>query len=158
MKARVFVMALGLMLACAGSAFSQPTSHDVAIEELFKVIGIEKQMVAGVDNMADVLTQSNPAMAPFRDVISEWAKKYLTWETMGKELAKLYKQKFSEAEVRELIAFYKTPLGQKVLTTMPDLMQAGMEIGRKIGEEHSFELQLMIAAKMKDLEAQKKKP
>jgi len=38
----------------------------------------------------------------------------------------LYHQSFSEEELGEIVAFYHTPTGQKVLLVLPDLLQEGM--------------------------------
>ncbi|UPG72030.1 DUF2059 domain-containing protein [Roseomonas gilardii subsp. gilardii] len=53
--------------------------------------------------------------------------------------AAIYAQNFSAAELRELVAFYGTPLGQKSLRLMPQIMQQGVALGqswgRKVAEE-----------------------
>ena len=49
----------------------------------------------------------------------------------------VYDHHFSTAEVRQLLAFYRTPVGQKMLVEQPALFQesmaAGKEWGRRIG-------------------------
>jgi len=42
------------------------------------------------------------------------------------EVARAYAERFTEQELRELIAFYKSPLGQKVVTEEPRALDAGM--------------------------------
>jgi uncharacterized protein len=39
----------------------------------------------------------------------------------------LYDEHFDEAELRQLVAFYRSPAGRKALTVMPTLMQQGLE-------------------------------
>lgn len=57
---------------------------------------------------------------------------------------------FTQDEIRQLIAFYQTPLGTKLIEKLPAITQESMTIGMKWGEE--------IAAKaMAKLEARKKK-
>jgi hypothetical protein len=48
------------------------------------------------------------------------------------EMAPLYASHFSLAELNELAAFYRTPLGRKVMLTTPKLSAQGMAIGQKI--------------------------
>ena len=62
------------------------------------------------------------------------------------ELASLYADAFTEAELKELLAFYQTPVGRKVLEQMPQLMahaaqltqerlqQAVPEVDKLLGE------------------------
>ena len=45
----------------------------------------------------------------------------------------IYHNHFTHQELKELIAFYKTPLGQKVLKELPLLTQEGMEAGSRWG-------------------------
>jgi len=140
-------------------AQQQLSSHDRAVIDLIKLTKVEQQMAASTEAVADAMTKGNPMLVPFRDVIVEWADKYLTWNAMLPEVAKLYKETFTESEIRELIAFYQTPVGQKVLARMPELTQKGFSIGATIGQAHSDELRQMIEAKAKQLdEISKKKP
>ena len=50
--------------------------------------------------------------------------KNIDWEAMFSEI---YASVFTEKELQELIAFYKSPIGQKVLEKQPVLMQATMK-------------------------------
>lgn len=48
------------------------------------------------------------------------------------------------------LAFYRTPLGQKMVTRLPLLLQKGAALGQKAVQEHLPELQEEIAKKMKE--------
>jgi len=39
----------------------------------------------------------------------------------------LYDRYFTEAELREIVAFYRTPAGRKMISVLPRLMQEGLE-------------------------------
>jgi uncharacterized protein len=45
---------------------------------------------------------------------------------IGEQMAKIYANDFTEQELKDLTAFYKSPLGQKVLTAEPQAIQASM--------------------------------
>jgi hypothetical protein len=45
------------------------------------------------------------------------------WDEVRPKVAKLYSDAFTEAELRELIAFYQTPTGQKAVAKLPALVQ-----------------------------------
>jgi hypothetical protein len=45
---------------------------------------------------------------------------------IGEQMAKIYAQDFTEQEMKDLTAFYKSPLGQKLLTEEPKSIQASM--------------------------------
>jgi uncharacterized protein len=41
-------------------------------------------------------------------------------------MAKIYASVFTEQELKDLVTFYKTPLGQKLLATEPTAIQTSM--------------------------------
>ena len=45
---------------------------------------------------------------------------------IGEGMAKVYAGEFTEQELKDLVAFYKSPLGQKLLTTEPKAIQMSM--------------------------------
>jgi uncharacterized protein len=45
---------------------------------------------------------------------------------IGDGMAKIYANEFTEQELKELVAFYKSPLGQKLLSTEPKAIQFSM--------------------------------
>jgi len=45
---------------------------------------------------------------------------------MGEGMAQIYCNMFTEQELKELVTFYKSPLGQKLLTTEPRAVQTSM--------------------------------
>ncbi|MNE88828.1 hypothetical protein D3C80_1861720 [compost metagenome] len=50
------------------------------------------------------------------------------WDKLKPELVKIYTSNFSEQELKDLIAFYESPLGKKVLEKMPSLTQQSAQL------------------------------
>ena len=48
------------------------------------------------------------------------------------ETIPLYARHYTAAEIGEITAFYKTPVGAKMLATMPQLMQESMAISQRV--------------------------
>ena len=46
------------------------------------------------------------------------------------EVAKLYATHFTEAELKEMLAFYKTPVGMKLITEQPKVGDEGMRFAQ----------------------------
>ncbi|MDT0644280.1 DUF2059 domain-containing protein [Zunongwangia sp. F363] len=57
------------------------------------------------------------------------------------QIAQVYVENFTEEEIDEILAFYDTPVGKKMVETTPELTKKGMEIGQQWG----MKLQPMIA-------------
>lgn len=136
-----------------GGPPAEPTPGAMAAaEELLGVMDIEQVMRTSAMSMLNAQIEAQPMLAPFRDVMEEWVAKYMSVETMGPRLARIYAETFTEGELRELIAFYGTPLGKKLAERTPELTRRGGEVGREVAEEHTEELQAMIAARAAELE------
>ena len=44
-----------------------------------------------------------------------------------------YERHFSHEEIRGMLQFYSTPLGKKIILTMPEVMQESMDMGKEMG-------------------------
>ena len=64
-------------------------------------------------------------------------------------MAQIYVDAFTIQELKELTAFYATPVGKKAALLMPQLVAKGGELGMKRVQDNMAELQLMIAEKSK---------
>jgi hypothetical protein len=53
-------------------------------------------------------------------------------EDMVNEMVPLYAKTFTAAEIKELTAFYRTPLGRKMMANMPRLSAESMAISHKV--------------------------
>ena len=52
---------------------------------------------------------------------------------IGEQMAKIYANDFTEQELKDLTAFYKSPLGQKLLAQEPKSIQSSMIFMNQIG-------------------------
>jgi len=149
------VMAFG-MFVTAGEAPSETQKQ--AATELLKVMNLERTMMGGASAMADAMIEQNAAMGPYRDVLLKWAEKYMTWEAFGPRFVSLYTEKFTEAELRDITAFYKTSTGQKALALMPEMLRRGAMLGGEVANEHKQELEQMVRERAAELEKLSVKP
>ena len=151
------IITLCLLLACtvplaAWSEDAKPVSgHREAAQELLRLMDAEKNAAAAAQAFLDVIVRQNAQMQDFRDVLVKWANDTLSWDRMEPRMTDLYMRTFTEAEIREIIAFHKTPTGQKMLQQTPMLMQEGMKIGADLARERQGELEKAIKARQKEL-------
>jgi uncharacterized protein len=59
---------------------------------------------------------------------------------MVDQMASVYARNFTPDEMRQLVAFYRGPLGQKFLEKMPTVMQESMSVGQAFGQRIAGEL------------------
>ncbi|HZM69481.1 MAG TPA: DUF2059 domain-containing protein [Candidatus Cryosericum sp.] len=134
------------------------SAADEAATELLLVMDVERMMMGGASAMTDSIIQDNAGLAPYRDVILEWAGKVMTWDALAPKLVTMYTESFTESELRDLAAFYRTPAGRKALSVMPELMRRGAMLGSQVANEHMDELQEMLQKRAEQLEKQPPQP
>lgn len=139
-----------MMIAAAVLAVFSPapradeTSHRKAAEDLLKATNVEKQLGDAIDQSVAVQVKANPQIAPKAGVLKKFFAKYLSWETLKDDLTKVYTDVFTEDELKQITAFYNTPVGKRVVAKMPELMGKGMELGVRRVQENQGELIRML--------------
>jgi uncharacterized protein len=118
--------------------------HRAAVVELLEVMRTEQTMQASVGTMMNLMLQQAPQLAEVRSALEAFFAKYFTWDELQEPLVALYATTFAEAEVRDLVAFYRTPTGMKLVEAMPLLTQKSAEIGQQQIQRHLPELQEML--------------
>jgi hypothetical protein len=68
---------------------------------------------------------------------------------IGNEMARLYATDFTEPELKDLLAFYKSPLGKKVLTQEPQTIGASLQYMKAWGEKFGDEVDGKFHEEMK---------
>jgi hypothetical protein len=64
-------------------------------------------------------------------------------------MAQVYARNFTTAELNDLMAFYKTPTGQKLLQSMPVITQQSLAAGQQFAQTIVTDLQKQIVEEMK---------
>jgi uncharacterized protein len=67
---------------------------------------------------------------------------------IGDGMAKVYADAFTEQELKDLVVFYKSPLGQKLLTAEPEAIQASINFMRQWGQTFSQTVAAQFRAEM----------
>jgi hypothetical protein len=68
---------------------------------------------------------------------------------IGEQMAKIYASDFTEQELKDLVTFYKTPVGQKLLTTEPKSIAASMQYMNQWAQTFSEEVNGQFRAEMR---------
>jgi uncharacterized protein len=134
----VIFFCAGVLLA--NRAAADEASHRKAVLEFFKLADMENMMNENIDTMVQAQVQMNPSMAPVADTFKQFMAKYMSWKALESEFVTIYMKTFDEAELKQMLAFYKTPVGKKSLRQMPKLIQQGAQVGADRVQQHMPEL------------------
>jgi uncharacterized protein len=147
--------ALGLALAiyCPLASAQQPSPAAMAsAKELISVTGattLLSPLIAGVVEQAKVLyLRQNPSLAKDLNEIAAQMRTDLQprFSELTDEVAHLYAANFTEQELKDILAFYKTTAGKKLLAEQPKIIDSSM----KFAQDWANKLSDQVIAKMRD--------
>ena len=157
--ARMALIALALV-AVAGQAPAQqpaqPTANAVAMaREIIDLKGstaLFSPIVVGViERVKSLHLQTNPALRKDMDDVAAALRKQFAPRTaeLLAEVSKFYASAFSEAELKQILAFYRTPTGKKVIAIEPELLQDAIAGLKDWQEDFGQEVLSRFRAEMK---------
>lgn len=126
-------------------------AKEADIRRLLELVGttaLVQQMVTRMEqNLKPVLAGSLPP-GDYRDRLIQLFFEKFNSKFSGGQLVDLavarYDENFSADEIKGLVEFYQTPLGRKVATVLPTMMQElqddGGKLGREIGQQSMVEV------------------
>lgn len=137
---------LGILLLTATTiGFSQTSeSKTAAIHELLELTGSAKMGVQVGQAVLDNIKRSQPDVS--EEFWQEISKEF-NGENLTELIVPIYDTNYTESEINGLIAFYKTTLGQKVISTLPTIVNESMEAGRQWGQQLSFKIYQKLKSK-----------
>ena len=65
------------------------------------------------------------------------------------KMVPIYSKYFTDDEVKQLLAFYQTPLGAKSIRVLPQVVHESMQVGQQWGQELAPEIQSRVVAALK---------
>ncbi len=139
-------LAFSLLVAVfvSSAAFADAKSHEKAVRKFFVSAKMDEVFEETLDQMTDVQLKANPLLAPYRETLSKFFKKYMSWKSLEDDMVKLYVKEFTEAEIKEMTRFYETPVGRKVMKKMPQISAEAAAIGQARIQGHMSELTNVI--------------
>jgi uncharacterized protein len=135
--------------ALCGPATAQQPSADAmaAARELITVMRSTDQLKLMLPNIMQALkpaiVQGRPQIEQDFDTVMPLLIDGMT-ARLGQlvdQMASVYARNFTPAEMREMTAFYRGPVGQKFLEKMPTVMQESMQLGQSFGQQIAGEMQ-----------------
>lgn len=126
-------------------------AKEADLRHLLEVTGtasIVQQMIANMEKSIKPLMAQSLPPGEYRDKLIDLFFQRFNSKLDAKRLLDLaavrYDEDFSDDEIKGLITFYETPLGQKVVTLLPkltsQLQQDGQNLGQQLGREAMMEV------------------
>jgi hypothetical protein len=123
------LMMLALVLAAAPAAAQpEPTAGELAAaRELLEVSRTRENFIRALELGMEQggMGELTPEL---QTVLREFMDEHFRFEDMEPEFTRMYADLYTEEEIRGMTAFYRTPVGQRMVETMPELMAASQRI------------------------------
>lgn len=126
--------------------------------KLLDLMNTEKTLNDSIMLSLDSQLAGNASLLPYKQVMVDFMKKYMSYQAMKSDLEDIYAAEFSVAELIELQNFYNTPTGLKSIEKIPLLMKKGADVGQKTVQANLPELYKMIETEMKKNQESQTKP
>jgi uncharacterized protein len=156
-KRLAFVAATLGILAYAGPAPAQEPSPGAiaAAKEMIEMKGamnMFEPLVPGViESAKNTFLRTNPGLSKdLNDVAATLRKEYADKRAdIANEIARTYAAQFTEKELRDVIAFYKSPVGKKVIEVEPRVLEQSMTRVQSWAERFSEDMMKRFRADMR---------
>lgn len=172
---RLRAICTAVVLVCAsGQVFADTASHNASAEAFLKLAHADKlgtPVYMQVQQMFAQRFAQTKAPESKKAVLDTYTAKAnaaldqaIGWDKIKPDMVQLYTANFSESELKDLVAFYQSPLGKKVLEKMPQLTQQSAQMTQSKLESAVPVVNKLLADMTAELEpktaapAAKKKP
>ncbi|MEB0042840.1 MULTISPECIES: DUF2059 domain-containing protein [unclassified Pseudomonas] len=136
---RLRAICTAVALVCAsGQVFADTASHNASAETFLKLAHADKlgtPVYMQVQQMFQQRFDESKAPESKKALLETYQAKAnaaldqsIGWDKLKPDMVKLYTANFTEQELKDLVAFYQSPLGKKVLAKMPELTQQSAQL------------------------------
>jgi hypothetical protein len=147
MVRRFLIVACLLLLSVPATRAQTPTPDAMAaarsLVNTMKLADQYKALLPAILlGLKPALTQDRPEIEQDYDAMMPMIADAFTpyYTSMVDGIATVYANNFTAAELREIEAFYRQPVGQKMLEKMPAISQQALAVGQEIGRKAADDL------------------
>lgn len=137
---RLWVFVLVLVFVSSLGVFAQEDTYRAAAEKLLLLMKQDQLVDQMFDQMKQMQLQQleqmnigseSPVGEKYLERIYGVMKEEMSWDKVKDDFIRIYMTVYTEEEILGLVAFYESPLGQKVIEKMPLMAQESMVISQK---------------------------
>jgi hypothetical protein len=153
---RAFLLALVSIAVLTPAQAQQPSANKIALaKEIITAKGsanmFDPVLPGVVDKAKSMFLQTNPMLAKDLNDVAEKLRTEFSPRSseLLTEMAKLYAAAFTEQELKDALAFYKSPVGRKISATEPGVLEQTFDAVNLWSEKFSEQVISRMRAEMK---------
>lgn len=142
-----------LTLAPMSSYAIEKHATEESVREMMNLTGAGN---IGIQVMQRLLTELRPIFSDVPDSFWDEVMQEVNPDELVSLIVPVYQKHFTEKEIRQLIKFYKSPIGRKVIQSLPQITQDSMDAGQQWGQ--ALALRIIDKAKARKEKSRDEKP
>ncbi len=169
MNKKILTTLTAILLLAGNIAFADMPNDNKAKQELKQQAGMQEalklldSMNAGDaynETLMQTLDKQSSMLPPqiknnkeklekYNKIMKEFMMKYMGWDKVKNDMAKVYAKYYTPQELKELAKFYATPVGKKSVKVLPKIATESMMLSQSKMMPHMGELQKSMTELMK---------
>ncbi|MGI4836506.1 MAG: DUF2059 domain-containing protein [Janthinobacterium lividum] len=136
---RLRALCTAAFFVCAsGQVLADTASHNASAESFLMMAHADKlgtpvymqvqQMFAQRFEQANAPDSKKAVLESYQAKANAALDQAIGWPKLKPDMVKLYTDNFTETELKDLVKFYQSPLGKKVLEKMPQVTQQSAQL------------------------------
>jgi uncharacterized protein len=147
----ISILTFGILIA----SFSQDKASD--LKHLFTLMNTDKMIDAMINSMLPILEKQAKEQITGADAQEKYTKyvdflmnetRELSKKVINVELVQIYDKYFTQQEIKDLIGFYESPTGQKMLNITPEITK---DLMNAMSEKYIPDFQAKLIKKLEEL-------
>ncbi|WP_407315667.1 DUF2059 domain-containing protein [Pseudomonas sp. nanlin1] len=162
---RLRAICTAAVLACAsGQVLADTASHNASAEAFLMMAHADKlgtpvymqvqQMFAQRFEQTKAPASKQATLESYQAKANAALDQAIGWNKLKPDMVKLYTTNFNEQELKDLVKFYQSPLGKKVLEKMPAITQQSAQLTQQKLESAVPVVNKLLADMTKELDPQ----
>lgn len=145
-KLKLLLFACFITLFSFQSAYAKEQVDPKFIDDIRALIKLTGADEIGYELMSSVVGQFKEALPEVPDGIWDdlLADKQSLVDAMNQITIDVYVKHLTHEDIKGLIAFYSSPLGEKLIRTLPAINQENLRLGQKWGHEYAKRIQAQL--------------
>jgi uncharacterized protein len=142
------ILVISFLFATVLSANAQDNaSYKATLKKMLESAGSQAGFQSAIKQMFTMFRQqkSNVPAEVWNALETEMEKTSI--DDLTTLLTPVYQKQFTEADLKEIIKFYETPIGKKYAGAVPVIMQESMQVGQEWGMKIGQDIMQKIAEK-----------
>jgi hypothetical protein len=164
----LITMVVILVAILSPAVYADETSKKAIVEELLQIMKVDDQMIKPLFNQMRSAMEKQfiqmgasedmrPILKRYIDKLLNLMEEDLASQKQKEEEISIYVKVFSEEELKGMLEFYKSPVGQSVLSKMPAVMQESMALAQKDMPKVLERFKIILGELIDEIKAEMKK-